>query len=61
MNGTLLINSKSPFKYQGLSFQVKTGIMHTDSRERSVSPYYNWSLRWAQKVSNGLHSKSEPN
>ena len=51
MNGTLLINSKSPFKYQGLSFQVKTGIMHTDSRERSVSPYYNWSLRWAQKVS----------
>jgi len=51
MNGTLLINSKSPFKYQGLSFQVKTGIMHTDSRERTVAPYYNWSLRWAQKVS----------
>ncbi len=51
MNGTLLINSKNPFKYQGLSFQVKTGIMHTDSRERNTSPYYNWSLRWAQKVS----------
>jgi hypothetical protein len=51
MNGTVLINSKSPFKYQGLSFQVKTGIMHTDSRERSTSPYYNWSLRWGQKVS----------
>lgn len=51
MNGTLLINSKSPFKYQGLSFQVKTGIMHTDNRERTLSPYYNWSLRWAQKVS----------
>ncbi len=51
MNGTILINSKNPFKYQGLSFQMKTGIMHTDGRERSVSPYYNWSLRWAQKVS----------
>jgi outer membrane receptor protein involved in Fe transport len=51
MNGTLLINSKNPFKYQGLSFQVKTGIMHTDGRERDPSPYYNWSLRWAQKVS----------
>src|SRR5688572_2608068 len=51
MNGTLLINSKSPFKYQGLSFQVKTGIMHTDGRERTAAPYYNWSLRWAQKVS----------
>ena len=51
MNGTLIINSKNPFRYQGLSFQVKTGIMHTDGRERTASPYYNWSLRWAQKVS----------
>ncbi len=51
MNGTLLINSKNPFKYQGLSFQIKTGMMHTDGRERNISPYYNWSLRWAQKVS----------
>lgn len=51
MNGTLLINSKNPFKYQGLSFQIKTGIMHTDKRQRNASPYYNWSLRWGQKVS----------
>ena len=51
MNGTILINSKNPFKYQGLSFQIKQGIMHTDGRERDPSPYYNWSLRWAQKVS----------
>lgn len=50
-NGALIINSKDPFKYQGLSFQVKTGIMHIDQRERSQSPYYNWSLRWAKKVS----------
>ncbi len=51
MNGTLIINSKDPFRYQGLSFQIKTGMMHTDSRERNISPYYNWSLRWGQKVS----------
>lgn len=51
MNGTVLITSKDPFKYQGLSLQVKQGIMHISDRERSVSPYYNWSLRWAQKVS----------
>ena len=51
MNGTILINSKSPFKYQGLSYQVKLGVMNTDSRYRSVSPYHNWSLRWAKKVS----------
>jgi outer membrane receptor protein involved in Fe transport len=51
MNGALLINSKNPFKYQGLSFQVKTGIMHIDNRERPTSPYYNWSVRWAKKIS----------
>jgi outer membrane receptor protein involved in Fe transport len=51
MNGTLLINSKNPFRYQGLSFQVKTGIMNLGNRERGTSPYHNWSLRWAKKVS----------
>lgn len=51
MNGTILISSKNPFKYQGLSFQVKEGIMNTDSRFRSLSPYHNWSARWAEKVS----------
>ncbi len=51
MNGALIISSKDPFKYQGLSFQVKTGIMHVGSREPDASPYYNWSLRWAKKVS----------
>ena len=51
MNGTLLINSKSPFKYQGLSAEVKTGIMHTDKRQRPTSPYYNWSMRWGKKIS----------
>lgn len=51
MNGTILINSKNPFKYQGLSFEIKEGIMNTDSRFRSLSPYHNWTMRWAQKVS----------
>ncbi len=51
MNGTLLMTSKNPFKYQGLSFLVKTGIMHTDGRQRSPSPYHNWNVRWANKVS----------
>ena len=51
MNGTMLMTSKNPFKYQGLSFVVKTGVMHTDGRERPTSPYYNWALRWGKKVS----------
>ncbi|HUZ57286.1 MAG TPA: TonB-dependent receptor [Hanamia sp.] len=51
MNGALIINSKDPFRYQGLSFEVKTGIMNLNNNDRSPSPYYNWSLRWAKKVS----------
>lgn len=51
MTGTLLINSKSPFKYEGLSFQVKTGIMNIGRGERDASPYYNWAIRVAEKVS----------
>ncbi|MEO6819184.1 MAG: TonB-dependent receptor [Ginsengibacter sp.] len=51
MNGALIISSKDPFKYQGLSFQVKTGIMNIDNKSRDVSPYYNWNLRWAKKLS----------
>jgi outer membrane receptor protein involved in Fe transport len=51
MNGTLLVNSKDPFKYQGFSFQAKNGVMHVDGKYRDPSPYYNWDMRWAKKVS----------
>jgi len=57
MNGTLLITSKSPFKYQGLSYEIKQGMMHVDGRERPISPYYDWSLRWARKVGERLAFK----
>ncbi len=53
MNGTLLINSKNPFKYQGLSVLVKEGLMHVgSSSQRAASPYHNWNMRWGKKVSN---------
>jgi len=51
MNGTLLINSKDPFKYQGLSFQVKEGVKDVDQSQRSTSAYSDWSVRWANKIS----------
>lgn len=51
MNGTILINGKNPFKYQGLSFQIKTGLMHADKRQRPVSGYHNWAVRFGKKVS----------
>jgi outer membrane receptor protein involved in Fe transport len=52
MNGTLLITSKDPFKYQGLSAEVKVGAMHLGKNDPvSSSPFYNIGLRWGQKVS----------
>jgi len=48
MNGTLLINSKNPFKFQGLSVQVKQGIMNIDNKQGSVSPFYDWTVRYGK-------------
>ncbi|HUP10640.1 MAG TPA: TonB-dependent receptor, partial [Niastella sp.] len=51
MNGTLLMSSKSPFKYQGLSAQVKQGFMHfNDPAQSNATPYYDWSLRYAKQI-----------
>lgn len=57
MNGTLLMTSKNPFKYQGLSFLVKEGIMNTDRQQRDASAYHNWNLRWAKKINEKLAFK----
>ena len=51
MNGTILINSKNPFKYQGLSLQVKEGVMNTGHRFRPASNYLNATMRFAYKTS----------
>ena len=49
MCGTIVINSKNPFKYPGLTVQVKPGIMNVDKSQRpSVSDYRDWSLRYAK-------------
>jgi len=61
MNGTLLISSKDPFKYQGFSFQIKQGVMHIDDSRHSASPFYDWSFRWVKKYQISLHSRSELN
>lgn len=59
MNGTVLISSKNPFKYQGFSAQIKTGVMHVDSRQRnSPSPYYDWSFRWGKNFNDKFAFKA---
>jgi hypothetical protein len=57
MNGTVLMTSKNPFKYQGLSYNIKQGIMHVDGKQRSAAPYYNWSFRYAKAVNDKLAFK----
>ncbi len=51
LNGTLLITSKNPFKYPGLSFQLKQGANHVDKKQRGIAPYYDWSVRWGKVIS----------
>lgn len=48
MNGTVLITTKSPFKFKGLSYNIKQGIMHVDGKQRGASPFYDWAFRWAE-------------
>src|SRR5688572_5588266 len=50
VNGTLLLNSKNPFKSEGLSVQVKQGVMHLHDKQRGASPYYDWGIRWGKVI-----------
>src|SRR6478736_4593208 len=57
MNGTLLISSKDPFKYQGFSVEVKEGIMHVDDYRHKASPFHDIAVRWGKKVSDKFSFK----
>ncbi|HBB57297.1 MAG TPA: TonB-dependent receptor, partial [Chitinophagaceae bacterium] len=57
MNGTVLINTKNPFKYQGFSYNIKQGLMHADQKQRAAAPFYDWSFRWAKAYKNKLAIK----
>lgn len=48
INGILLMNSKSAFDYQGISFSVKTGVNHIDSAVEDPSLYQSYSARYAK-------------
>lgn len=50
-NGVLLMNSKSPFEFQGLSAQAKGGITTSDAQGQSY-PFYNFGLRYAKAFNN---------
>ena len=53
VNGTILINSKNPFKYQGLSVMLKQGASNIDKRQRDkITPFHDFSFRWAKAFKN---------
>ena len=53
MNGTILINSKSPFKDPGLSILIKNGVTDIGKNQRNkIGGVYDYSLRWAKVINN---------
>jgi iron complex outermembrane recepter protein len=52
INGLILMNSKTPFLYQGLSANVKTGIMSESSRTVANTGFYDASIRYAKAINN---------
>ena len=48
LQGILLLNSKSPFEYQGLSAYSKMGMNHVDGKDEDPSFYQDYSIRYAK-------------
>jgi outer membrane receptor protein involved in Fe transport len=58
INGILLMNSKSPFLYKGLSAQNKVGLMHVnDPSGVKASPYNDFAIRYATSWNDRLAVK----
>jgi len=52
INGLLLMNSKSPFNYQGVSAYVKTGVMNASNRDQRNTAFQDIGVRFAQAYNN---------
>lgn len=62
-NGILLVNSKDPFQYQGLSVLVKSGVNHLDGNvavgePEDVQPMFTTSVRYAKAFDNKFAFKA---
>lgn len=58
INGTLLMTSKDPFKFPGISFQFKSGINHVNDDQSSVQPFNQLDVRVAKAWNNRFGFKS---
>ncbi|MDA0907607.1 MAG: TonB-dependent receptor [Bacteroidetes bacterium] len=58
LNGILLMNSKSPFDYQGLSFSIQNGLNHIESTiEADPALFQKYSFRYAKSWNDRLAIK----
>jgi len=57
INGILLMNSKNPFQYQGLSVQMKSGVMDQNTRSNPTTGFYDFSARYATAFSDKVAMK----
>ena len=52
LQGILLMKSKSPFDYQGLSAYTKLGVNHVDGEDDDPSLYQDYGIRYAKAFNN---------
>jgi len=57
ISGTLLMTSKDPFKYQGVSFQLKTGLNHVNDANTSSQEFRQFDMRMAKSWNNKFGAK----
>jgi iron complex outermembrane receptor protein len=58
MNGTLVMESKDPFEYQGLSISAQSGMMNINSSSiDKPTPMFDFNIRYAKAFSNRMALK----
>ncbi len=57
INGIILMNSKNPFQYQGLSANVRTGAMNEKSRSTPTTGFIDASFRFAKSFNDKIAFK----
>lgn len=51
-NGVLMMRTKDPFQYQGLSVQTKVGLNQINEKYADPTPLYDLSIRYAKAINN---------
>ncbi len=51
-NGVLMMRTKNPFEYQGLSAQTRVGVNHIGEKYANPTPLYDFAVRYAKAVNN---------